>query len=58
VRYSFASNVIPKVNKKQDSIKINAKDIVLKPFTFSFEEESSYVTTVAKIADPLRRTKL
>ena len=40
------------------SIQINAKDIVLKPFTFSFEDDSAYAGSLAKIADPLRRTKL
>lgn len=40
------------------SIQINAKDIVLRPFTFSFEEDSVYAGALAKISDPLRRTKL
>ena len=40
-------------------MQINAKDIVLKPFTFSFEENSSmYLGSLAKISDPLRRAKL
>lgn len=40
------------------TITINAKDIVLKPFNFSFEQESSYMAQVSKITDTLRRTKL
>lgn len=54
-RSSFTSSV---KSRGPAGITINAKDIVLKPFSFSFEEESSYIASVARIADPLRRTKL
>ena len=46
-------------SRATSGIQINAKDIVLKPFTFAFEEDTNgYISSVSKITDQLRKTKL
>ena len=65
VRASFASSGASHTTRgsllhklKTGKIQINAKDIVLHPFCFTLEEDSSYMAAVSKIHDPLRKTKL
>ena len=60
VRASFTSTTTSKLSNRgfQGNLTINAKDIVLKAFSFSLQEEDSMITSVTKISDPLRRTKL
>ena len=60
MRSSFASSVGSRSSRSsaEATIKICAKDIVLKPFTFTFEDDTINANSSGKIPDPLRRTKL
>ena len=62
VRASFMSrNTTTSRRTNNIQITINAKDIVLKPFTLSLTDEDgqgSHAASISKISDSLRRTKL
>ena len=60
VRASFMTSS-SRAQSSSHTITINAKDIVLKPFTFSISDvdgKGVHAASINKISDALRRTKL